>query len=158
MKNYIAKFINNHEDDIDNNDFLKVYTSAASAFQFVSDVGELTKIFNSVGINPLEHMKIVPMYYFGGSDKESIEITSPTIRALFDRSFANCKKLRNLSILRSVKLISTDAFTNCPNLQFIQYEGSLDEFFEINIDRIALWKAHPKLEVLCLATGEVFKK
>ena len=158
MKDYIAQFLNRYEEDIDNDNFLQVYTRAANYFSLITDVGELTKIFNSVGINPLEHMKIVPMYYFSGSEEESIEITSPTVRALFDKSFALCPNLKNVSILRSVKLISTDAFKDCPNLQYIQYEGSLDEFFEINCDRKGLWEIHPKLQVLCLATGEVFKK
>lgn len=158
MKDYIAEFINRYEEDINNDNFLYVYTRAASHFSLVTDIGELTNIFEAADIHPLDHMKIVPMYYFAGSDKEKLEITSPSVKALYSKCICFCNNLKTIAIPHSVKMISTDAFNDCPNLQYIRYDGTLDDFFEINCNRKLLRELFPKLEVLCLRDGEVYPK
>lgn len=157
MESHIVSFIKNHEKDIDENNFLTVYTAAAQDLKLTTDIGELTAIFESVGIQPLDYMQLVPMYYYSGYPEDSIAITSHGIRAIYDYAFMACEKLHTISIPDSVKIISTTAFLSCPKLKYIQYEGSSAEFKKIQCNWKALLVHTPGVQILCLRDGEVLK-
>jgi hypothetical protein len=157
MESHIISFIKAHENDIDENNFLKVYTAASLELRLTTDIGELTAMFESVGIQPLDYMQLIPMYYYSGYPEDSINVTSHNIRAIYDYAFMACDKLENVSIPDSVKMISTTAFLSCPKLKYIQYEGSSAEFKKIQCNWKALLVHTPGVQILCLRDGEVIK-
>lgn len=155
MQNYIRDFIKRHAEEIDTDNFLRVYTAAVSHFSLVTDISELTTIFESAGIYPLEHMNLVPMYYYAFSEEEAIEIHSDTVKVIYDYAFDMCSNLTTVSIPKSVNMISPDAFRGCPKLQYFQYEGTKEQFQEIKGLHGEFWQEHPDLKVLCKEDGEV---
>ena len=158
MKDYIRDFIKKYEEEIDKDNFLRVYTAAADHFNLITDISELTTIFESASIYPLEHMNIVPMYYYAFSDEDVLEVYSNTIKVIYDSAFEMCHNLTTVTIPRSVNMISPRAFIGCHQLKYFQYEGTKEEFEKIKGLNDVFWEDHPGFQILCMATGEVIKK
>ena len=70
----LAEFIKTHVDDINNNNFTKVYRELHDEVQVGESVSKFTDILLDAGINPLMYMKTIPQYYMSGSSQTSIEI------------------------------------------------------------------------------------
>lgn len=47
-------------------------------------------------------------------------------------AFTNCRNLVSLTLPKSIRIIENGAFYNCENLSMIFYEGSLEEFYQID--------------------------
>ena len=150
MTERVAKFINIHEELIDANQFLKLYILAASHFNFIGDISEMTLAFKSVGIEPEKYMTLLPRFYLGYADIEEYSVLDG-IKIIYDDAFKGCEKLKNLALPKSITMIG-HAFEDCSNLKYIQYEGTSEEWYKIKKPGLAV-PSLEKLQILCKGDG-----
>ena len=111
LKKQYMKFIDEHEDLFDNNNYDEIYKKLAQDF-LASRVGIFTKMLFDIGENPLIYMKKVPKYYLATSQLllKNIVCRIPTnVEEIRDFAFGSCVKL--LFIPDTVTHIDTSAFT-----------------------------------------------
>ena len=111
LKKQYMKFIDEHEDLFDNNNYDEIYKKLAQDF-LASRVGIFTKMLFDIGENPLIYMKKVPKYYLATRQLllKNIVCRIPTnVEEIRDFAFGSCVKL--LFIPDTVTHIDTSAFT-----------------------------------------------
>ena len=140
----IKNFIQDHAEEIDNNDFSSIYNSIDEDFALnFYEVGELTKLFLLSGINPLDYMKWVPsnflrsvkdidhinipnnieeidMRAFLDTDLKSIKLPSNLI-SMGEYCFA-CSGIIKIKIPSKVSIIGQGTFQQCYNLKNVIFE------------------------------------
>lgn len=154
MKDYIAQFIRDHESDIDTNNWIKVYTSAASHFSLIDDISALTNIFLEAGINPAEHMELLPRFYLAATDITEY-VVPETIKVIYDEAFLYCKNLHSIIIPTSVKMIGSEAFKGCESLTFVQYLGTMEQWLKIQAK--GAFEDLLPITVLCVKDGNLLQ-
>ena len=70
---------------------------------------------------------------FEGCNDLTNIIIPGSITIIDSNAFKNCISLTNISIPKSVKIISYDAFNGCYNLKDVYYEGSKEDWENIEI-------------------------
>lgn len=91
----LAEFIKAHVDEINENNFTKVYEDLVDDLDSEleeREIGKFTDMLIDAGINPLMYMKTIPQYYMSGSSQTSIEIPEHIQSIDFD-AFVGCKGL-----------------------------------------------------------------
>ena len=114
----LAEFIKAHVDEINENNFTKVYEDLVDDLDSEleeREIGKFTDMLIDAGINPLMYMKTIPQYYMSGSSQTSIEIPEHIQSIDFD-AFDSCKGLKSITIPDSVKKIDNCAFLECTGL------------------------------------------
>ena len=114
----LAEFIKAHVDEINDNNFTKVYEDLVDDLDSEEEereIGKFTDMLIDAGINPLMYMKTIPQYYMSGSSQTSIEIPEHIQSIDFD-AFDSCKGLKSITIPDSVKKIDNCAFLECTGL------------------------------------------
>ncbi len=98
----------------------------------IESIGE----FAFYGCDNLQYNEYQNAYYLGNEEKpylvlmkaKSADITSCKIdhntKVIFNFAFSNCKKLTNIVIPNSIISIGEDAFTNCDNLEYNEYDNA----------------------------------
>lgn len=124
MNKELKDFIKEHKEEIDNNEWEKVYKSLNEKFNTserfstggqanTSDlVGQFTEMVLETGINPLNYMLEIPCYFACNSNIESINIPT-NITSIDFGAFWGCKKLTDITIPNNVKSIGRCAFLGC---------------------------------------------
>ena len=102
--NFDESLGNNEEIILKNNDSSSVYTEVSSNI-------------------------IIPEYVYINSSDNYYRVTG-----LGDGAFSNCTDLKSLTIPKSVNTIEQNVFHNCENLQDIYFNGSIEQWNEVNID------------------------
>ena len=108
MNKDLKDFILKHKEDIDNNEWDKVYANMSTVFR-----GDLTSVLSGVSIDPLPYMSKVPEYFAEGSQINITQIPD-NIKNIEEKAFSSCKNLTSITI--SVTNIGYGAFSNCSNL------------------------------------------
>ena len=114
----LAEFIKAHVDEINENNFTKVYEDLVDDLDSEEEereIGKFTDMLIDAGINPLMYMKTIPQYYMSGSSQTFIEIPEHIQSIDFD-AFDSCKGLKSITIPDSVKKIDNCAFLECTGL------------------------------------------
>ncbi len=111
--NDLKNFILTHEDDINNNNWEKIYQDTQNLASL--QVGELTSIFYKADINPLLYLNTVPMCYLYNSSIDSFVIPDNVTGIGYD-AFYGCSSLTNIEIPNSVTSIGDSAFSGCSSL------------------------------------------
>ena len=114
----LAEFIKADVDEINENNFTKVYEDLVDDLDSEREereIGKFTDMLIDAGINPLMYMKTIPQYYMSGSSQTSIEIPEHIQSIDFD-AFDSCKGLKSITIPDSVKKIDNCAFLECTGL------------------------------------------
>lgn len=70
---------------------------------------------------------------FRGSGKVTDVIIPPCVSAVYRGAFADCRGLERITVPKAVKRIGQGTFENCTALADIYYEGSPEEWREIEI-------------------------
>ena len=70
---------------------------------------------------------------FGGNDTITEIILPPTVTSIPEGAFSDCKSLRNIMIPKAVKIIREGTFVNCESLENVYYEGTPEEWSQIQI-------------------------
>lgn len=118
----LKNFISTHADDIDNNNWEKIYQDTQNLTSF--QVGELTSIFYKADINPLLYLNTVPMYYLYHSSIDSLVIPD-SVTSIGDYAFFDCNNLTSIEIPNSVTSIGSSAFGDCNSLTNIKIPNSV---------------------------------
>ena len=70
---------------------------------------------------------------FAGNEKITDIVLPATIEKFPSRAFAGCTNLRNITIPRNIKLIKEGTFAGCNKLENVFYEGTPEEWKQIEI-------------------------
>lgn len=120
----LAEFILTHKEEINENDFTKVYEDANKLLDHPASPGKLTEIFLDAGISPLSYVETVPKRYLNASNITSIEIPN-NIKSIGDLAFSDCRRLESITIPNSVMKIGKWALSDCVSLTSIELPDNL---------------------------------
>ena len=128
--------------EINDNDWEEVYRffgkdSLLRFNKYAAYTGIFTEMMEDVGINPLLYMKAVPQYYARGNQIESIYIPDNII-SIYTRAFENCTELKEVSLPRGLRNISSNAFFGCESLTKLTFRGTKEE--TANISFLGNWR------------------
>ena len=156
MRKNIKEFIEKHIDLIDKNEWSQFYklaneTSTDPNSEYLIQ-GELTKVFLSAGINPLEYLTYIPSYYFESMQLDSVVIPD-SIKLIADEAFAECD-IQYLELPKTIKMMSEWAFLDA-RVREIHYKGTVEEWNKIDVD--SDWKCRflLKPQVIKATNGEI---
>ena len=137
-QDFIEKYIN----DIDANNWKKVYDLANIELDMVS-VGYLTEMFLDSGINPLLWMEDIPNNFLNSTKKvKSIHIPD-NIYWIGKRAFYD-SRLEDLDLSNTiVQSIETEAFRDCQDLEKVIFSNKL-----MRIDVRAFANCYSLIEIL----------
>lgn len=122
LKEKVNKFIEDHIDLIDENNFKEFYNildDTENSGDLYYNVGVITDILYEAGIDPLKGSIEVYPNMFVHSEKHHIEIPN-TIRSLGTSAFYCAFNLENFIIPRGVTKIPFECFEECYNLDWIE--------------------------------------
>ena len=120
----LSKFIRAHVNDINNNNFAKVYEDTNDSLTPCLLTSKLTELFLDAGLEPLEYMQAVPANYLAYSKLTSITIPE-NITSIGRCAFSGCDGLTSITIPDSVTSIGSAAFENCSGLTSIVIPDSV---------------------------------
>lgn len=113
--NELRKFIEEHIEWIDIDAYPDLYRLASNDLS-INDVGELTNVFNSMDIDPIDYMTYIPHGYFANHMMGDYEVPDH-IREIEDRAFYNTElnsvDLRNVEKLHDAafeEILTTDIY------------------------------------------------
>ena len=120
----LSKFIKAHVNDINNNNFAKVYEDTNDSLTPCLLTSKLTELFLDAGLEPLEYMQAIPDNYLAYSKLTSITIPE-NITSIGRCAFSGCDSLTSITIPDSVTSIGSSAFENCSGLTSIVIPDSV---------------------------------
>ena len=120
----LSKFIKAHVNEINNNNFAKVYEDTNDSLTPCLLTSKLTEPFLDAGLEPLEYMQAVPANYLAYSKLTSITIPE-NITSIGRCAFSGCDSLTSITIPDSVTSIGSAAFENCSGLTSIVIPDSV---------------------------------
>ena len=120
----LSKFIKAHVNEINNNNFAKVYEDTNDSLTPCLLTSKLTELFLDAGLEPLEYMQAVPANYLAYSKLTSITIPE-NITSIGRCAFSGCDGLTSITIPDSVTSIGSSAFENCSGLTSIVIPDSV---------------------------------
>lgn len=123
MNDIVKDFIRQNINLIDQNNFEQLYTKATQRDVY-ANVGELTQVLISSGINPLEHMTRVPERFLSDSDVKEFQIPDNVTR-IDGAAFSGCKLLGSITIPNSVTSVGQYAFGGCNALNNVLIPDSV---------------------------------
>lgn len=119
-QDFIEKYIN----DIDDNNWKKIYDMANIELDEVS-VGYLTEMFLDSGINPLLWMEDIPNNFLNSTMKIKSILIPDNIYWIGKRAFCN-SRLEDLDLSNTlVQSIEPEAFQGCDNFEKIIFSNKL---------------------------------
>lgn len=145
----VQLFINEHENDIDDNNFDKVYSDAYVYFKDNAHIGELTEVFKSVDINPEEYFTsaIQQAFAYQTTDITEIKIHKDIVRIGGEAFYQSSLKtvvfeegsrlkmiamyafratlLEEVDLPEGIETISNYSFGNCGHLKRIYIPDSV---------------------------------
>lgn len=153
LKNFLKR--SDVKDAIQNNDFDRVYYLIYDNIKHEC-MSEFTQILFDLNENPLNYMTEIPKYFLWNSNIKNIYIPD-NIKAVEFHAFENCRNLKTISFQSSVleiimpcafedcinletitlpaslKVINWSAFGNCKSLKTVYYEGTKEDWKNIDI-------------------------
>ena len=120
----LSKFIKAHVNEINNNNFAKVYEDTNDSLTPCLLTSKLTELFLDAGLEPLEYMQAIPANYLAYSKLTSITIPE-NITSIGRCAFSGCDGLTSITIPDSVTSIGSAAFENCSGLTSIVIPDSV---------------------------------
>lgn len=138
----IKDLLNKYKEEINNNDFIYIYNDLNNTLVSGQDIGKITEVFLSAGINPLKFLNEVPDYFLYEANIKQIQIPSNITRIgrwAFERS-----KLEMINISGDLyQGIDTLAFAFCGNLKTVNFNKVISigkgAFFQcFNLENIKL--------------------
>lgn len=120
----LSKFIKAHVNEINNNNFAKVYEDTNDSLTPCLLTSKLTELFLDAGLEPLEYMQAIPANYLAYSKLTSITIPE-NITSIGRCAFSGCDGLMNITIPDSVTSIGSAAFEHCSGLTSIVIPDSV---------------------------------
>lgn len=144
----MKRFIKEHEEDINLNNWGKIYESLNTNFYILT--GEFTALMYEAGLNPLTGLDYIPNSFYTSQDIKNFYVPDGIVE-IGPFAFSSTL-LDNISIPNTVKRIDTYAFLNCLHLGTIEYRGKKEDFLKTFSDSI--WFPHNNTVIKCI-DGEV---
>lgn len=119
----LAEFIKTHVDEINDNNFTKVYEDAYELLANY-EIGQFTDILIAAKINPLLYMSRIPNNYMSGSKQKSLEIPN-NITTISWWAFYNAKSLTEIEIPDNVSSMNGPVFMGCDKLRHVALSNSI---------------------------------
>ena len=133
MVTELKKFIKEHVDLIETEDWRALYSSAQTVIPF--QIGNLTTNLMKAGINPLDDLDVVLPEMFADSMLKQIEL--PTQISVIKReAFRSCYELIEITLPASIIRIEDKAFYECFKLETIKYLGTMEHLKMSFPDRV----------------------
>lgn len=111
----------------------------------INTIGNLNfyKAHALTNVETFDNIKGIGIFSFGlceklekfNSDKKGVFIMPKELEIISSGAFYGCQKIKKVYLYKNIKLIADEAFSGCLNLTEIYYEGTKDEWDEINIDK-----------------------
>ena len=120
----LSKFIKAHVNEINNNNFAKVYEDTNDSLTPCLLTSKLTELFLDAGLEPLEYMQAVPANYLAYSKLTSITIPE-NITSIGQYAFAGWHGITSLTIPSSITSIEEGAFEDCDSLKELLISNSV---------------------------------
>ena len=153
-KKDLKKLIQKYEKELNNNDFSVIYNSID--MQYLVPPPAFTALLLKNNINPLIYMNYIPAGFAYNLDIEKIVIPNSIIYICHDAfercfnlteiiipynvvsidkfAFKDCISLTSITIPKNVKIIVSKAFFRCDRLKDVYYEGSEEDWKNIEIE------------------------
>lgn len=150
---YIAQFLEDNQELINNNQFEELYDNAQT-FMIANELqgyfkSNITKLLHKAGLEPLNYMSRIPMHFLNYDDNltkleipKNVEkigigafesnfnlkvvIFNEGLTSITTDAFHNCN-INTVVLPKSIELIGTDAFSN-NYLENVFYKGTVEEF------------------------------
>lgn len=131
----VLKFLQDEESQelLNNNKFEKLYEKFYEEVEHdvpplsSSMTSEFTQLLYAAGIDPLEHMDIIPKYFLCRNNSLK-EFTIPShIKSIGEKAFYNCTGLTSITIPDSTMEIGNSAFSGCEKLISVHIGSGVKE-------------------------------
>ncbi len=153
-RDIIHKMIEKHIDEIDSNNFGIIYDDMWEQEVPMEYISTLTEQFWEAGIEPLEHMNYVPECYAAFLidvpermiiPGNCLDISANAycycymqdivlqegVGSIRERAFSNCDNLTSIYLPSTIKYIHHLAFRASTNINYIKYNGKIEQFHKI---------------------------
>ena len=163
----ITKLLGKYKEDLNNNNFTPIYKELNYIDDYDDNNEDyyitplFTEVLMKVGVDPLPYMRKVPSYYIANLDIKYISIPdniieignmafynndnltnvrlSNNLRVIKDSAFDSCKKLNSITLPASLQIIEPRVFNDCYKLKDIHYNGTKEEWNNIEIHPYNYW-------------------
>ena len=151
----LSVIIKNLSKEINDNNWEEVYRffgkgSLLRFNKYAAYTGIFTEMMENVGINPLLYMKAIPQYYARGNQIEAIYIPDNII-SIYTRAFENCTELKEVSLPKGLRNISSNAFFGCESLTKLTFRGTKEE--TANVSFLGSWRNNSAIEEIECTDG-----
>lgn len=120
-------------------------------YNILSTVSAFYNCTNLVQINNSKQLKMIEEHTFGNCiNLQQIEIDSDCIG---DHAFNNCTSLSYVEISKRIKTIHECVFSDCTSLESINYEGTIEEWNNIDID--SSWHDGSAITTIHCSDGDI---
>ena len=137
----LKEFIEDNISLIENKDFKELYKKACSITS-IFNVGDLTHVLYSIGIDPLDELTYIPAAFFESCDA-LFEVNIPLhIERIDESAFYDCNNIYSITVPKNVVELGSWSLAGCEELRKIIILGDLKR-----IDRLAFGQL-PKLDVI----------
>lgn len=114
--------------------------------------GAFAGCFNLVEVNLNEVLTSISPYCFEYSDIASLSLPN-SITSIGKGAFESCQLLESLTINRGLTSIGDDVFQHCDNLSALNYEGTVEEWSQIELSEN--WLRESIVETIHCSDGDV---
>lgn len=177
----LQQFVEENIELIDDREFDTLYDRTVMFHDKPVNRAQLTELLEYTGIDPLEYLEVVPASYLRASRTSHPQVHIPSSVTAIEGSafiktdiqklvidegctqilahaFSMCSELVSVSLPRSLTYIGRAAFNCCEELKKIHYNGTIEDWNNMNRDRS--WftynpQYHTDLEILC-SDGSIF--
>lgn len=147
MTDLVKHFIIDHTKYIEAGDWSALYEKAYKSIN-VYQIGEMTEVFLSADVDPLEFLDYIPGGMFAGSKIESIDIP-PHITKICVGAFIDCNNLKTVSIPASIQKVEPNAFARCTALSEVIFQGTSDQWSKIAPSQLHVFRRCSPLTLRC---------
>ena len=114
--------------------------------------GAFAGCLNLVEVNLNEALTFISPYCFECTDIASLSLPN-SITSIGQRAFQSCQLLESLTINRGLTSIGDDVFQHCDNLSALNYEGTMEEWSQIELSEN--WLRESIIETIHCSDGDV---
>lgn len=122
MRDNIEVFFEKHIDYVDKMLIAELYEAAALELSD-GDIHQVATVLNAIGINPLDHMNVVPVFFLSGADSVDTWRIPGGITRIDSEAFSR-SSIQYLQLPASVKSIESFSFDRARALKSLEFDSN----------------------------------